>query len=1177
MLLSPASPASARDDAASPYMQRDASSTLYSAKDLLNFLSCVHSTALDLRCLGGTIDVPADEDDPFLSLLKKKGTDHERRYLERLRTEGRSIREIERSESLNEMGDATRRAMRDGVDVIYQGALVSRPWHGYSDFLLKVATPSKLGTYSYEVADTKLARSARPKHVIQLCLYSELVALEQELLPDHAYVLLGDGREVTLRLKDYLYYCQEAEQRLLAFATSAERCTEAEPCQHCEMCRWGERCDTEWEMSDHLSLVASISRTQRKRLVAAGVTTLAALAQLDHAAVPRVQPETIDRLRSQARLQLIKRTTNENRVELLPLQPRRGFARLPEPNEGDLFFDMEGDPVYSMDGSLEYLFGFHYLEDGEEKYQAFWARNREEERIAFEDAVDFIVERLAKYPKAYVYHYASYEEVALRKLAQKYGAAPPVPVVQENQASTLKRLAQEYGTRENQVDDLLRGRKLVDLYKVVREGVRVSEPSYSLKNLEVFFAPARTQLITSGGDSTVAFELWLVERDDTLLEQLEAYNAFDCRSTRLCRDWLLGLRPSDVVWLDPAAEAQEDLEKDRANEEKRREHDRRIADLRERLVRDQSPADRSWRELLGYLLEYHRREARRGWWEFFDRLNDKSREQLIDDVDCIGGLTVDRSVPPRREKQSWVWTLTFPEQETKLEKGKKAVRVDTGETLDLVSLDESRCRLELKIGPKRKPLADEIALIPPGPMDDRVQRAAIERYAEAVIEGREGEFGAVTSILRKDAPRLRGGAVIPAGSKDLLSATVDAIRRMDRSHLLIQGPPGSGKTFTGAYAIVDLLASGKRVGVTALSHKAINNLLRKVEEVARERGVTITGVKKNADDDDKLGGAIIVDTNDNDVATSGGYQLIGGTAWLFPRSELEGQLDYLFIDEAGQLSLASVVATGMSAKNIVLIGDQRQLSQPIKGAHPGGSGVSAMEHLMGSMATVPADRGIFLDRTWRMHPALCHFVSEAFYDGRLRSVELTERQRINLSSDGDGALAPYGLRFVAVDHSENAQRSLEEGERLAEVYRTLLGQTWTDGEGVEHPIGLEDILVVSPYNMQVNLLKDVLPNGARVGTVDKFQGQEAAVVLISMASSSGEYIPRGIEFLFSPNRLNVALSRARCLSVVFASPQLLGTACRTVEQVRQVNTLCWIKAVSEAVPSGELRADRVAR
>ena len=1158
-------------------MQRDGSNLLYAAKDLLNFLSCVHSTALDLGCADGQLDAPVTDDDAYLALLKDKGNAHERQHLESIRSAGRSLREIDRSDPLDAQAEATRQAMREGVEVIYQGALFAPPWHGYSDFLLRVERPSRLGPHSYEVADTKLARSAKPKHVVQLCLYSELVALEQELLPDNVHVMLGDGTRITLRLKDYVYYCQEAQQRLLSFASAADRCTEAEPCQHCEMCRWGGRCDAEWHTSDHLSLVARVNRSQRKRLAAAGVKTLTALAHLDGTPIPRLQPETLDRLRSQARLQFIKRTTNENQVELLPLQPRRGFARLPAPDDGDLFFDMEGDPVYSMEGPLEYLFGFQYRDEGEERFKAFWALDRAAERKAFEDAVDFITARLEKYPKAYIYHYASYEEVALRKLAQKYGAAPPEPMVGENPGSALKRLAQEYGTRENEVDDLLRGRKLVDLYKVVREGVRVSEPSYSLKNLEVFFAPERTQSIKSGGDSVVVFERWLVLRDDALLKQIEEYNAVDCRSTRLCRDWLLGLRPAEVLWFDPAAEAREDADDEREREAKRREYDARIQTLRSDLVRDQPPAERPWRELLGYLLEYHRREARREWWEYFERLSDKSREQLIDDGDCIGGLTLDQSVPPRQDKKSRVWTLAFPEQDTKLRAKDKAVRVDTGETLDIVSIDESRCRLELKLGPSRQPLADEIALIPPGPYDDRVQRAAIERYAEVVIDGRESELTAVTSILRKDKPRLRDGAIIPPGPKDLLSATVDAIRRLDRSHLLIQGPPGSGKTFTSAHAIVDLLARGKRVGVTALSHKAINNLLRKVEDVARERGVTFTGVKKNSNDDDQLGGSVIEDTTSVDVATQGRHQLVGGTAWLFPRPELEQQLDYLFVDEAGQLSLASIVATGMSAKNIVLIGDQMQLSQPIKGAHPGGSGVSVMDYLMDGLTTVPPNRGIFLDRTWRMHPSLCRFVSEAFYDGRLESVEQTARQSINLSSDCNGAAAPFGLRFVAVEHADNGQKSPEEGERLNAVYRGLLGQTWTNCDGVQNPLGLEDILVVSPYNMQVNMLKGLLPNGGRVGTVDKFQGQEAAVVLISMASSSGEHIPRGIEFLFSPNRLNVALSRARCLSVVFASPQLLGTACRTIEQLRQVNTLCWIKAVSEAVPSGELRADRVAR
>jgi uncharacterized protein len=344
-----------------------------------------------------------------------------------------------------------------------------------------------------------------------------------------------------------------------------------------------------------------------------------------------------------------------------------------------------------------------------------------------------------------------------------------------------------------------------------------------------------------------------------------------------------------------------------------------------------------------------------------------------------------------------------------------------------------------------------------------------------------------------------------------------------------------------------------------MSHKAINLLLKNVEEVARKRGVTFTGIKRSNEHDQYLNSEVIEEAADNDAVFDGNHQLIGGTAWLFTRPELDKKLDYLFVDEAGQVSLANIVATGLCADNIVLVGDQMQLSQPTKGQHPGGSGVSGLDYLMGDWATVPPDRGIFLERTWRMHPRLCQFVSDAFYDGRLESAECTVGQTLELSDDCDGALAPSGLRFVAVEHHDNAQRSIEEAARLDRAYRALLGQPWINQRGERHPITTEDILVVSPYNMQVNLLKQTLPAGARVGTVDKFQGQEAAAVLVSTASSSAEEAPRGIDFLFSRNRLNVALSRARCLSVVFCSPFLLDLVCTDLERMRLVNTVCWAK------------------
>ncbi len=398
-------------------MQPDGAAVLYSAKDLINFLGCQHSTALDLQVAARALRAPEGVEDGYLDLLKAKGNAHERAYLEKLKAEGRSVREITRVESLDEMTAATRQAMRDGVDVIYQGALRSGPWHGYSDFLLRVDVASDLGNYSYEVADTKLARTAQPKHVVQLCIYSELVAREQGLRPKHTHVVLGDSSAVTLRVEDYRHYVDVVRERFEAFATGKHE-TEAEPCSHCELCRWSERCTEEWEATDSLRLVARLSGTQATKLRAAGVTNLRELAVVDDRQIPKMRAETLQRLRAQARLQDVKRRTGENCVETLTLEPHRGFARLPQPHQGDLFFDMEGDPVYSADGSLEYLFGFHHVDAGEEKFTPFWARDRASEKKAFEDALDFITARIARFPDAFVYHYA----VVRGSRAQKVGA-----------------------------------------------------------------------------------------------------------------------------------------------------------------------------------------------------------------------------------------------------------------------------------------------------------------------------------------------------------------------------------------------------------------------------------------------------------------------------------------------------------------------------------------------------------------------------------------------------------------------------------------------------------------------------------------------------------------------------------------------------------------------------------
>jgi DNA polymerase III delta prime subunit len=679
-------------------------------------------------------------------------------------------------------------------------------------------------------------------------------------------------------------------------------------------------------------------------------------------------------------------------------------------------------------------------------------------------------------------------------------------------------------------------------------------------------------------DSMIVYDQWQQTGDQALLDQIGVYNEADCRSLLICRDWLLSLRPSDTPWFGGGPVTEGDaraLDPERVS--KRKEAEERNAALVARLLDGVSETDREWRELAGHLLDFHKREAKPEWWARFNR-QEMSEDQLIEDAECIGGLRPDPDRPPYPEKKSIVYPFRFPPQDFKMRLGDRPDIADTlGPAGEVVRLNEDTFEISIKRAKNRDPSPPTFSLIPTGPIGTEVLRDAITRYVGAVLDGQEHRYGAVTGILRRDYPRFGGPDTIADDADDVARA-IDAIERLDRSHLLIQGPPGSGKTRTASHAIVEMLARGKRVGVSSHSHKAINNLLVEVEKVTAVRKLTFRGIKKSSYEEQYLHGSIIEDTTDNDNATGNGYALIAGTAWLFARPDLDQQLDYLFIDEAGQVSLANTIAIGVSAQNVILVGDQMQLSQPLQGSHPGRSGMSALEHLLDGAATVPPERGIFLSKTRRMHPDLCRFVSDAFYDGRLRAEPGNERQCLVLKPDADPSLKPTGLRFISIEHEGCSQKSDAEADRVCQLYQSLLGQRWTDREGLTHPIRLDDILVVSPYNMQVNLLRSRLPEGARVGTVDKFQGQEAAVVLISMATSSSDDLLRQIEFLYSRNRLNVAVSRARCLAVIVASPRLLETSCSTIEQMRLVNTLCWAKNFVDSWPSdgGEVPGDNSA-
>src|SRR3954451_21720531 len=599
---------------------------ILSASDLINYLECAHLTRLDLDVVRGEIVLEETRTDAA-DLVARKGDEHEQAYLESLRAAGRDVVEIAGEPGLDGLqrgAGRTLEAMQRGAEVIYQGILFDGGrWRGYSDFLERVDIPSSLGPWSYEVADTKLARRVKPYFLLQLCFYSELLAGVQGRHPDWIHVVLGTQARESFRLAEFSAYYRSVKQQFDRVLATGVNGTYPDPVEHCGLCRWEGNCDARREADDHLSLVANMRRTQTTRLVEAGIGTVAELAHAEPAQRPmRIGPHTFDALRDQARLQVEQRTTGTPRYELLTPEDGRGFARLPYPSEGDLFFDMEGDPFFE-DG-LEYLFGVTAVENGEPQFRAFWATSRSEEKRAFEDFIDYVMERLERFPDMHVYHYAPYEPTA------------------------LKRLMGLHATREDEVDHLLRNEVLVDLYAVVRQGLRISQPSYSIKKVEAFYMEARDTEVAEGGDSIIAFEEFLETGDRSLLEAIERYNDDDCRSTWLLHRWLLDRRGgggegfrTEIAW-KAAPEVWEPHPEETTETEALRA---RLADgvPEERGDRDEEEQAR-W--LPPQLLDYPRREAKPQWWAYFDRL-DADEEQLTElDPEALGGLT-DAGVEPR--------------------------------------------------------------------------------------------------------------------------------------------------------------------------------------------------------------------------------------------------------------------------------------------------------------------------------------------------------------------------------------------------------------------------------------------------------------------------------------------------------------------------------------------------
>jgi len=671
--------------------------------------------------------------------------------------------------------------------------------------------------------------------------------------------------------------------------------------------------------------------------------------------------------------------------------------------------------------------------------------------------------------------------------------------------------------------------------------------------------------LRDAGASIAAFEAWLQlggegGQDEEALRRIERYNRDDVVSTRLLRDWLEARRPElserihvPVPRPEPTAgEAREDLS----------ETLKRVEELAARLTEgvpvEERSADQHARWLLAQLLSWHRREDKAFWWRYYHLMQDLTDEERIAEREPIGGLEYVGVVD--EVKLSLVHRYRFPPQEHGLHEGMTVHDPATGKSAGtVVSVDDGACTVDVK-RKRDGAVPHPTSLVPCEHIGANEQQQSLFRIGEWVVDhgiDGEGSYRVARDLLRRLPPRAGqiSSQPLQVAGESTLEAAIRAVMALDESTLAIQGPPGSGKTYTGARAVLALVAAGRRVGVTANSHKVIGHFLDEVVQEAEKCGAAIRiGQKPENGGECTCAKARCFKSNAELLAalTGGELDVVGGTAWVWSREEFAGSLDALIVDEAGQISLANAIAVSPAARSLVLLGDPQQLDQPLKGTHPPGAERSALAHLLNGAATMPGDRGLFLPTTRRLHPDICTFTSEVFYEGRLEPEAGLERQ----SLAGCPPLTGTGVRFLPVVHRGNRSDSPEEADAILRMVTELLAgkASWVDCEGKQRDLASADIVIVAPYNDQVGEIARRLPD-ARVGTVDKFQGQQAAISIYSMATSSPAEAPRGMEFLYSLNRLNVATSRARCLAVLVANPDLVRVRCRTPRQMRLANAL----------------------
>ncbi|HLR56253.1 MAG TPA: TM0106 family RecB-like putative nuclease [Actinomycetales bacterium] len=1157
---------------------------IYSASDLILAADCEYALLreLDFKLGRGVrVDPPPDE---MLERAITLGEAHEARVLQSFISEfgiwdgaSSGVAQIARPEShspaqLRVRQEETVAALESGADVVFQATFFDERFVGFADFLVREAENS------YTVFDTKLARQARVPALLQLAAYADQLERLGFDPGSEVALILGTMQESRHLVSDLLPVYRERRARLESLidhhqATGLPVAWEGDhlACGRCPSC------EEQLHATDDVLLVSGVRVSQRRKLLDAGIHTVADLARAPQRVAGMAQT-TLDNLRAQAQLQRGDIGIDHGAVRIQMHTPA-ALGVLPAPDAGDVFFDFEGDPLYQdPDGSwnLEYLFGFIVHGDAGPKFDSFWADNRQAEGRAFDAFVAFIEERWAQYPQMHVYHYANYEKNALLKLAARHGR------------------------HEDTVDNWLRAGLFFDLYPVVTNALRSSAGSLGLKALEPLYMgdQLRGAEVASAADSVVAYAEYCTllaggqeERAAQLRADISDYNEYDCLSTLRLRDWLLEQARAEGV---KRRVTMDELAADLTAEES--EHAELVAALGARAQRAADaasdtgggdPALAQAYALLANAVDYHRREAKPHWWAHFDRLSSppdqwmsSSDVVLVDEIQCTADW--EKPSPRHLPRRTLVITGALPEG-SNLQAGSRvgllyedppscAKSSNTGHRGwiaggEISSITTREDHMELVVF-ERLPRGGcehaqlPMAIIPESPIQTTTLAASIREFVEPIASAESLELPAhpIADLLLRRPPRLRDNTALPAvppGSNGYIAAIGQATKQLDDSYLAVQGPPGTGKTFVGARVIAHLVAAGWKIGVTAQSHEVIENLLREIisagcppDSVGKKAGNNSarTEVPWRTIDSRSVGNFF------TEFDTVGA--VLGGTAWDMVKLQT-GELDLLVIDEAGQFTLGNTIAVSRAAQRLLLLGDPRQLPQVTQGTHGEPVDESALGWLLDGHETLPSEFGYFLEKTWRMHSEVCAAVSRHSYEQRLHAKPLTDRRELR-------GIAP-GIHTVFVEHRGNATSSAEEAQEVVRQVGDALGKQWREGVGGSEDGGAggagrsgidvddfadgpwrrleqQDVLVIAAYNAQVALLRHFLSEAGlgnvKVGTVDKLQGQQAPLVIVSMAASAIEDVPRGMDFLLSRNRINVAVSRAQWATIIVRSRAL---------------------------------------